>query len=65
MNKAELKELNYLIIYSDGESEYSATQKGYSKSNAVARFDPWESVEIVQVTKIPSVKEDLDFLKKI
>lgn len=63
MNTTELKELTYLIIYSDGENEYSATQKGYSKSNAVRRFDPWESVEIVQVTKIPSIKEDLEFLK--
>ena len=64
MNKTELKELNFLIIYSDGENEYSATQKGYTKSNAVRRFDPWESVEIVQVTKIPSMKEDLEFLKQ-
>jgi len=64
MNTTELKELTYLIIYSDGEKEYSATQKGYTKSNAVRRFDPWESVEIVQVTKIPSVKEDLKFLKQ-
>lgn len=59
----ERKEQNYLIIYSDGDDEYSATQKGYSKSNAVARFDPWESVEIVQVTKIPSMQEDLEFVK--
>ena len=59
----ELKELNYLIIYSDGENEYSATQKGYTKSNAVRRFDPWEEFEIVQVTKIPSMKEDLEFVK--
>ena len=64
MNTAELKELTFLIIYSDGENEYSATQKGYTKSNAVRRFDPWESVEIVQVTKIPSIKEDLEFLKQ-
>ena len=64
MNKTELKELTYLIIYSDGEKEYSATQKGYTKSNAVTRFDPCESYEIVQVTKIPSVKEDLKFLKQ-
>jgi hypothetical protein len=64
MNKTKLKELNYLIIYSDGESEYSATQKAYSKSNAVTRFDPYESYEIVQVTKIPSIKEDLEFLKQ-
>jgi len=64
MNKAKLKELTYLIIYSDGEKEYSATQKGYTESNAVRRFDPWESVEIVQVTKIPSIKEDLEFLKQ-
>ena len=64
MNKTELIELTFLIIYSDGEKEYSATQKGYTKSNAVRRFDPWESVEIVQVTKIPSVKEDLEFLKQ-
>ena len=60
----ELKELTYLIIYSDGEKEYSATQKGYTKSHAVRCFDPWESVEIVQVTKIPSMKEDLEFLKQ-
>jgi hypothetical protein len=59
----ERKEQNYLIIYSDGDDEYSATQKGYSKSNAVARFDPWESVEIVQVTKIPSMQDDLEFVK--
>jgi hypothetical protein len=58
-----LKELTYLIIYSDGENEYSATQKGYTKSNAVRRFDPWEEFEIVQVTKIPSMQEDLEFVK--
>ena len=60
----ELKELTYLIIYSDGEKEYSAIQKAYSKNNAVTRFDPWENFEIVQVTKIPSMKEDLEFLKQ-
>ena len=54
---------NYLVIYSDGENEYSTKIQALSKDEAILRFDPWEEFEIVQVTKIVTLQEDLEFIK--
>jgi len=54
---------NYLVIYSDGENEYSTKIKAVSKEDAYLKFDPWEEFEIVQVTKIVTLQEDLNFIK--
>lgn len=53
----------YLIIYSDGEKEYSTEIKALSKDEAILRFDPWEEFEVAQVTKVVTMQEDLEFVK--
>jgi len=53
----------YLIIYSDGEKEYSTKIQALSKDEAILRFDPWEEFEIAQVTKVVTMQEDLEFVK--